>query len=115
MTSSPSRQRLLSTASEAELLWAVRETAQLLGWLVYTTWSSMHSPAGYPDLTLVHPEQRRVIWAELKVQHGRVTPDQERWLTALRQAGQEAYLWRPADLDRIVTILSTREDEEEGS
>jgi hypothetical protein len=60
---------------------------------------------GYPDLTLVHPIQRRVIWAELKTGSGRPSPEQKQWLELLQQAGQEAYLWRETQYDEVEAIL----------
>jgi len=80
--------------SEKDWAQTVVEYAELMGWLVYRTWNSLHSPAGYPDLTLV---RERVVWAELKSGDGIVTTAQWDWHYALKQAGQEAYIWRPAD------------------
>jgi hypothetical protein len=51
--------------------------------------------AGFPDLVLVHPRRRLIAFAELKSDDGRVRPEQEEWLTALRAAGVSAFLWRP--------------------
>jgi hypothetical protein len=51
-------------------------------------------PKGIPDLLIVG---ERVIWAELKTQKGRPTPDQTEWLERLRRAGAEVYVWRPVD------------------
>jgi hypothetical protein len=52
-------------------------------------------PKGIPDLLIVGND--RVIWAELKTQKGRPTPDQTEWLERLKRAGQEVYVWRPVD------------------
>jgi VRR-NUC domain len=49
---------------------------------------------GWPDLVLVRD---RVIFAEVKVQRGRLQPDQVVWLDALREAEQEVYVWRTSD------------------
>ena len=59
--------------------------------------------AGFPDLMLC---DRRIIYAELKADKGKITPDQVEWLAAIRSAGGEAYLWRPADLEDVVRVLS---------
>ena len=48
----------------------------------------------------------RVIFAELKSDRGRFEPGQRDWLTALQQAGAEVYVWRPADWDEIVEVLT---------
>lgn len=76
---------------------------------------------GFPDLVLVKPP--RLIFAELKTRTGRLGPGQAEWLDDLRAVGQavglaaldrtvngrrpsvEVYLWRPADLDEVQTVL----------
>lgn len=75
----------------------VTQAAKLLGWKYFHPYDSRKSVPGYPDLTLVHAKQGRVIFAELKKQDGRVTKAQQEWLTDLQAAGQEAYVWRPSD------------------
>ena len=56
--------------------------------------------AGFPDVVLVH-RNRGIIFAELKTQHGRLTPQQELWRADLEAAGAEYYLWRPSDWHSI--------------
>lgn len=80
-----------------ELRQAVRDCATRLGYRVLTTQHSHGSPAGEPDLRLIHPGQRRVIWAELKTGTGRLTTAQRATLADLRAAGQEAVVWRTED------------------
>lgn len=77
--------------------------ARALGWRTYHTHFSFRSDTGYPDLTLVKPG--RLIFAELKTEKGKATAHQEEWLEALREAGAEAFLWRPSDWDSIVLTL----------
>ncbi len=90
--------------SEKEFQQAVLEYAKLCGWMCYHTWSSIHSPAGFPDLVLVRPP--RVVFAELKVGKREPTPAQREWLILLAScAGVEAYLWRPDNWDEIAEIL----------
>lgn len=60
---------------------------------------------GWPDLVLVRPRDRRVVFAELKSDEGRITPEQERVLGVLETAGATVYVWRPRDSDRITEIL----------
>ena len=48
----------------------------------------------------------RLIFAELKSDAGRLRPDQADWLADLAPTGAEVYVWRPADFDRIVEVLS---------
>lgn len=59
---------------------------------------------GLPDLILV---RERVVWAELKVGKGKLTPEQVDWLDALTAAGQECYIWYPSDWDEIEKVLTT--------
>jgi hypothetical protein len=61
--------------------------------------------AGFPDLCLVRD---RIVFAELKTQKGRVTDDQREWIAALEVAGIEAYVWRPDDLDDVMSVLLER-------
>lgn len=82
----------------------VVQLAKSLGWLCYHTWNSIHSAKGFPDLVLVKGEQ--VIFAELKSETGKVSPEQEAWLEALTLAGQKVYTWRPRHWDHIVRVLS---------
>lgn len=59
---------------------------------------------GFPDLLLVG--RGRIIFAELKSATGRMTLDQMDWQDWLEDARQEFYVWRPADFDEIVSILT---------
>lgn len=95
----------MTTPTVVDALVSEREWSALLvdlfgahGWLVYRTWSSLHSPAGYPDLTLVHPTLG-IRFVEAKAQRGKLTPSQEAWLIAIRKAGGRAHVLRPADFD----------------
>lgn len=77
----------------------VMALARRLGWRVYHTHDSRKSAAGFPDLVLVHGVHG-VLWRELKREKGgRVSPEQETWLEALRNAGdgEDAGLWYPHD------------------
>ena len=80
------------------------EAAKVLGWRVYWTHNSKHSPAGYLDLTLVRPP--RLIVAELKVKGRKMTPAQEAWFSDLsRVPTVEVYLWTPDDWPAIARAL----------
>jgi hypothetical protein len=92
--------------------------AQLLGWRVMavrrnvcvlrangsthrcTPW--LYDGEGWLDLTFVRD---RLVVAELKSESGRIRPEQEAWLAALKKAGVEAYLWRPSDWKTIEQTL----------
>ena len=83
--------------TEAALQAQVRRMARAAGFLDYHTHDSRRSTPGFPDLVLVHLSTGRVIFAELKMAKGRVTPEQRRWLAALSKTC-EAVVWRPGDL-----------------
>lgn len=83
--------------SEAAWQRQILDLFQLHGWRCYWTWSSLHSPAGYPDLTLVHPRYG-CLWIECKAQRGVVTPAQAAWHADLEAAGQRVYVLRPSDV-----------------
>ena len=80
---------------EKDLMALVIREARRLGWRVYHTHDSRRSEPGFPDLCMVRGG--RVVYAELKSERGKLTAEQKRWLEDLRGAGQEAYMWRPAD------------------
>lgn len=66
----------------------------------------MQGDPGFPDLVLVHPEQQRVIVAELKSERGKCSLAQTQWLEAFDATGQvEVKIWRPSDWDAIVEEL----------
>lgn len=101
--------------SEREFQNAVVELAKWTGWMVYHPLPAQNirghwrtptlGDVGFPDLVLAHPK-RGVIFAELKSRVGKLSEAQERWIITIRAAGGEAYVWRPADLQLIRTILS---------
>jgi len=91
--------------TEADLREQIRDLCKLFGWKMYFSWTSIHSPRGFPDLVLVNPEQKRVIFAELKREGKNPTPQQEEWLAALAACNQEVYVWRPGDIEKIANIL----------
>jgi hypothetical protein len=74
------------TMTEKQLQAAIVGAAQRLNWLVYHTHDSRRSQPGFPDLVL-----------ELKTMRGKVTTEQQQWLDALTNAGQDAAVWRPND------------------
>jgi len=105
--------RLSETCTEAELQEAVRSAALMGGWRFYHTHDSRRSPAGFPDLVLLHPKRRLLLFVELKSATGRLSLDQADWLDCLGEIGQDcgrvyAEVWRPADLDRAIALLVGR-------
>ena len=85
------------TISEKQLQDQIIRIAKAAGWLVYHTHDSRRSAPGFPDLVLVHPVQRRVLYRELKTQKGALSKDQKTWLNALHDAGADVAVWRPID------------------
>ena len=102
---------------EREFQATVIELALAQGWLVGFTYDSRRSMAGEPDLRLVHKIQKRLIFAELKREKGRITKGrtnrkgtwltgQDEWAEALEAVpGVEYYLLQPSDWDMIIEIL----------
>jgi hypothetical protein len=87
---------------EEEFMQNVIAVARAAGWLCYHPRDSRKSEAGYPDLTLVRD---RLLMAELKTDTGRLTAPQRTWVEALRGAGVECHIWRPADWPAITEAL----------
>lgn len=58
---------------------------------------------GFPDIFALRHNRR--LMAELKTAEGRVTPEQEKWLEAAKNADIETYIWRPQMIDEIERIL----------
>ena len=91
------RMMLARRMSEKQLQDRVVTLAHRMGWLTYHTFDSRRSDPGFPDLVLVHPRQRRVLFRELKAEAGTVRPDQKTWIATLGVAGADASIWRPRD------------------
>lgn len=83
--------------TEKQLQQAIVDCARLLGWLVFHPYDSRKSEPGFPDLVMVRD---RVVYAELKRAGGSTTPAQQKWIHALREAGEEVHVWRPVDWTR---------------
>lgn len=83
--------------TEAQLQSMTIDLAARIGWMSYHTHDSRRSQPGFPDLVLVHPRQRRVLWRELKSEIGRLRSEQATWVEALRLVGQDVGVWRPSD------------------
>lgn len=104
-------------ATEAEWQAQISHLAKILGWKVLHIrrsigkghrWTTTTSIIGWPDLTLWNERQQRIIFAELKSEHGVLTPEQIDVLHSLDRTGLETYVWRPAMLEEIRDILSGR-------
>ena len=91
--------------SEREFQRDVIKAARARGWRVYFHWSSLHSPAGWVDLILLHPDGGRALFRELKSDRGYLRQNQRECLAALRMCGLDAGVWRPRDWDAIIAAL----------
>lgn len=106
----------LPAMSEKEFQAQVIQLARLHGWIVahfrpaQTRKGKWVTPVaadgkGYPDLVLVRD---RVIFAELKTDTGKLTPEQEQWHERLKAAGAQAEVWRPMFFQLIEAALTAR-------
>lgn len=103
---------------DAELA-AYGQPAEPIEGLIFHPGFSLGSESGWPDLVLVRRRDRRLIFAELKSDIGKVTARQEAVLellrafahdpeTALPDRGDvwiQVFVWRPADWPEIVEVL----------
>lgn len=90
--------------SEKALQQTIVDAARRLKWKVYHTYDSRRSTPGFPDLCMVRDD--RLIFAELKTEKNKLTPEQEAWLEALSDfPGVETYVWRPSGLDDALRLL----------
>lgn len=95
---------VLAGTTEADLQATVVDAARACGWLVYHTYDSRRSAAGFPDLVLARHGE--LLFVELKSAKGKTSRDQDEWLDALRcVAGVGVYVWRPEDLDTAIERL----------
>lgn len=68
---------------EKDLREQIRSLVKIYGWRMAFTQYSLRSPKGFPDLVLVRAP--RLIFAELKSEVGKTTPEQDAWLADLRR------------------------------
>lgn len=85
--------------SEAELQTRITDLCDWLKLRWFHDTDSRRNNAGFPDLAIVGPGG--FLFAELKKQTGRVSPDQRAWITALEAVGIEIHVWRPSDWPAI--------------
>jgi hypothetical protein len=101
------------TVTEAEFMAQVIELAGVFGWesahfrpaLTSRGWRTPVQGSmgkGFPDLILARRD--RILFAELKRDGAKVTPEQDRVLDLLGAAAK-VYVWRPADFDSIAEVL----------
>ena len=96
--------KITATISEKQFRQQIIDLLRLFGWKYYFTWTSLHSPSGFPDIIALRDGM--LIIAELKSEKGRVTPAQKRWLEAFGGlANCWAFVWKPSMWDSIVAVL----------
>lgn len=66
-----------------------------MGLPAFHDYDSRRNNPGFPDTVIVGAKS--VLWRELKTEVGKTSPEQDFWLAALREAGQDAEVWRPSD------------------
>lgn len=59
--------------------------------------------AGFPDLILCRGKE--LIFAELKINNGKVRPNQKEWLDSLRETGATTLVWMPRHWEEIEETL----------
>lgn len=107
MTTDAYRLEVAKSMTEAALQSQVIAEARFRGFThIYHTTFAIGSKPGFPDLVMVRPTDKRVVYAELKTEKGVVSQNQGEWINALILAGQEVYIWRPSDLPTIRKVLA---------
>jgi hypothetical protein len=109
--------------SEAEFMFLLLGDAKHTGLVTVLGWTYVHfRPArtrrgwvtpvqgplgkGWPDLVLMRLRDKRLIFAELKANDGKLTPEQDGMEDFLQAMGFEYHCWRPKDWDEVVRALS---------
>ncbi|MBG0818965.1 VRR-NUC domain-containing protein [Planomonospora sp. ID82291] len=77
----------------------VRRLAAAMGWRVHCWYNSRKSPPGFPDLTLIHTGQGRIMFRELKRSGSRgvISEAQAACMADLAAVGMDVKVWRPED------------------
>ena len=97
--------------SEAQLQSSIIEAAGYGGWLHFHVSRSDLGRAtpGFPDLVLVHPTRKELLFVELKSSKGKLRPEQVVWIDALKDVEFISVgVIRPADADELIARLVTR-------
>lgn len=102
--------------TEAEFQRWVVAKAKKAGWMVNHTyrgrttkgaWRTNATARGFPDLTLLRPSTRQLVFLELKAPGGKPTPEQLAWAAGLQRVpGVEAYVVSPGDANDVLALLA---------
>jgi len=95
----------------------VIELAHTFGWRVAHFRTAMNARGahmtpvaadgkGWPDLAMVNPETRKVMFVELKSTTGKLSVEQAEWGAWLLGAGLDWQVWRPEHIQIITATLS---------
>ena len=103
----------LSPITETEFLNQILQLAKLHHWRAAhfrpaMTKHGWRTPVqadgkGFPDLVLL--KATKLIAAEIKLEHGKLTDAQLQWLLDFAKAGAATYCWRPSDWTEITKVL----------
>ena len=103
----------MGDASERLFQDKVEQIAKMNGWLIFHASPHLVRPGvwrsdgkGFPDLVLAHRE-RGVIFAELKLGAGKLSPMQVVWANAIKPH-VEYYVWRENQLEMIAERLGRK-------
>ncbi len=109
------RQRLDRAVLEKDFQEQVIDIAHLFHWKVahfrpartLRGWSTPVAAdgAGFPDLCLVNIEQERVVWIECKREGQKLSEQQQDWILALENSGQEVYVFHPSEFEQVTELL----------
>ena len=95
---------LYDGVSERDFQRQVIDAARLLGWTVFWTYRSEHSPKGDLDLRMIRPP--RILWMELKAERGKLTKEQEATVELLQACKAEVYVARPHEMSLVLEVLA---------
>jgi hypothetical protein len=91
------------TQTEKEFMAAVKQEAEVHGWLVWHFPNALINPC-VPDLFLFRDGV--LVLAELKTERGKLSVNQARMMLDLDAHGIVVHLWRPSDWPEIEAILT---------
>lgn len=97
--------------TEEQFQQQIIDLARMAGWKAYHTRDSRRSVPGFPDLVLVNPRRRLLLFVECKTDDGRLSTEQKEWLSAIDEATTgnsrvRVQVWRPNMWDEVRDILA---------